>query len=560
MRANHALRSYTEYGTLSTGVSADSVTQVRSEYYDNKYWQYSGYKGEYTEKVKFMSQVESYFQDDDSLKGFSSIYAEFFNDIDSLRGNPASTSVRNQMISSAKKFCSYFHTVSSGLQKIQEDVNEQIKSTVDEVNSIAQKIALLNDQINDVEINGGYANDMRDQRALLVDELSTMVAVDVKETKVVNSKYPDMYTGATSYTVKINGLELVSDGQYRQLECEARKYKDNQNDAEGLYDIKWADNHSDFPTTSALATGTLKAMMQLRDGNNHANFSGTVTEASGRQLVVSKTNVKSELAMNLPPQGVITVGNREYTYSSFSMQQTVSGETTFSFTITSDTSGLSSMIGRDASVGESIDYKGICYYQSQMNEFLRAFTKAFNDIQHKGVDLNKNPMGSFFVAESVQGTELGFADAGSDRILSTSDSYYRLTASNLKVADACKDPSIFATAYLDDFNNGQDNQSLVEELQKLQKDVVMYRGSGGDQFLSTLISDVTVDSEESELLSNNYTTIVSTVEKQRTSISGVDEDEEALDLVKFQNAYNLCSKVVQIMSEMYDRLITSTGV
>lgn len=560
MRANHALRGYTEYGTLSTGVSADSVTQVRSEYYDNKYWQYSGYKGEYTEKVKFMSQVESYFQDDDSLKGFSSIYAEFFNDIDSLRGNPASTSVRNQMISSAKKFCSYFNAVSSGLQKIQEDVNDQIKSTVDEVNSIAQKIALLNDQINDVEINGGYANDMRDQRALLVDELSTMVAVDVKETKVVNSKYPDMYTGATSYTVKINGLELVSDGQYRQLECEARKYKDNQNDAEGLYDIKWADNHSDFPTTSALATGTLKAMMQLRDGNNHANFSGTVTEASGRQLVVSKTNVKSELAMNLPPQGVITVGNREYTYSSFSMQQTVSGETTFSFTITSDTSGLSSMIGRDASVGESIDYKGICYYQSQMNEFLRAFTKAFNDIQHKGVDLNKNPMGSFFVAESVQGTELGFADAGSDRILSTSDSYYRLTASNLKVADACKDPSIFATAYLDDFNNGQDNQSLVEELQKLQKDVVMYRGSGGDQFLSTLISDVTVDSEESELLSNNYTTIVSTVEKQRTSISGVDEDEEALDLVKFQNAYNLCSKVVQIMSEMYDRLITSTGV
>ena len=46
MRANHALRGYTEYGTLSTGVSADSVTQVRSEYYDNKYWQYSGYKGE----------------------------------------------------------------------------------------------------------------------------------------------------------------------------------------------------------------------------------------------------------------------------------------------------------------------------------------------------------------------------------------------------------------------------------------------------------------------------------------------------------------------------------
>lgn len=560
MKANNALRSYTEYGTLSTGVSAESVTQLRSEYYDNKYWQYSGFRGEYDEKVKYMDQLQTYFQDDSTIEGFSTIYAKFFNDIDSLRGNAADTSVRNQVISGAKKLCSYFNTVADGLKSIQEDLNEQINSTVDTINSIAQKIALLNDQINDVEINGSYANDMRDQRALLVDQLATMVTVDVQETKVVNSNYPDVYTGATNYTVKINGLELIDGNQYRQLECVAREYKDNQNDAEGLYDIRWADNHTEFPTTSNLATGSLKALMELRDGNNHANFSGTVKSASGRQVVIANCNVKSELAMNLPSQGVLTLGNREYTYSSFTMQKTPSGETTFSFTITSETTGLSSTVGREASVGTSIDFKGIPYYQSQMNEFLRAFTKAFNDIQHTGVDLHKNPMQSFFVADSVQGTELGFADADSDVVRSNGDSYYRLTASNLKVANACDDPSIFATADLENFENGQDYQEMIEEMMKLQKDVVMYRGSGGDQFLATMISDVTVDTEESVLLSDNYTTIVNIVEKQRTSISGVDEDEEALDLVKFQNAYNLCSKVVQIMSEMYDRLITSTGV
>ena len=560
MKANNSLRSYTEYGTLSTGVSAESVTQLRSEYYDNKYWQYSGFRGEYDEKVKYMDQLQTYFQDDSTIEGFSSIYADFFNDIDSLRGNAADTSVRNQVISGAKKLCSFFNTVSDGLKSIQEDLNEQINSTVDTINSIAQKIALLNDQINDVEINGSYANDMRDQRALLVDQLATMVTVDVQETKVVNSNYPDMYTGATNYTIKINGLELIDGNQYRQLECVAREYKDNQNDAEGLYDIRWADNHTEFPTTSNLATGSLKALMELRDGNNHSNFSGKVTSASGRQVVISNSNVKSELAMNLPSQGVLTLGNREYTYSSFTMQKTPSGETTFSFTITTETTGLSSTVGREASVGTSIDFKGIPYYQSQMNEFLRAFTKAFNDIQHKGVDLYKNPMQSFFVAESVQGMELGFADADSDVVRSNGDSYYRLTASNLKVAKACDDPSVFATADLENFENGQDYQEMIEEMMKLQKDVVMYRGSGGDQFLATMISDVTVDTDESILLSDNYTTIVNIVEKQRTSISGVDEDEEALDLVKFQNAYNLCSKVVQIMSEMYDRLITSTGV
>lgn len=560
MKANNALRSYTEYGTLSAGVSAESVTQLRSEYYDNKYWQYSGYRGEYDEKIKYMDQLQNYFRDDDTVKGFAMVYADFFNDIDSLRGSAADTSVRNQVISGAKKLCSYFNTVANGLKSIQEDLNEQINSTVDMINSTAQKIALLNKQINDVEVNGSYANDMRDQRALLVDQLSQIVSVDVEETKVVNTNYPEMYTGATNYVVKINGLAIVDGNEYRQLECVAREYKDNQNDADGLYDIRWADNHSEFSATSNIATGSLKALMQLRDGNDHANFSGKVESVTGRQVVVSNCNIKSDLAMNLPSQGVLMLGSREYTYSSFTMQKTPSGETTFSFTISSDITGMASMIGREASVGTSIDFKGIPYYQSQMNEFLRAFTKAFNDIQHKGVDLYKNPMQSFFVAESIQGTELGFADAEDAVLRSNGDNYYRLTAANLKVADACKDPAIFATADLENFENGQDYQEMIEEMMKLQKDVVMYRGSGGDQFLATIISDVTVDTEESSLLSDNYTTISNIVDKQRTSISGVDEDEEALDLVKFQNAYNLCSKVVQIMSEMFDRLITQTGV
>ena len=47
---------------------------------------------------------------------------------------------------------------------------------------------------------------------------------------------------------------------------------------------------------------------------------------------------------------------------------------------------------------------------------------------------------------------------------------------------------------------------------------------------------------------------------QRLSISGVDEDEESLDLLRFQQAYSLCSKVISVMNECYDRLITQTGV
>ena len=54
--------------------------------------------------------------------------------------------------------------------------------------------------------------------------------------------------------------------------------------------------------------------------------------------------------------------------------------------------------------------------------------------------------------------------------------------------------------------------------------------------------------------------IQAALETQRMSVSGVDEDEEALDLIKFQNAYNLSSKMISVMAEVYDKLIEETGV
>ncbi len=57
-----------------------------------------------------------------------------------------------------------------------------------------------------------------------------------------------------------------------------------------------------------------------------------------------------------------------------------------------------------------------------------------------------------------------------------------------------------------------------------------------------------------------YTNIQAALETQRMSVSGVDEDEEALDLIKFQNAYNLSSKMISVMAEVYDKLIEETGV
>ena len=58
----------------------------------------------------------------------------------------------------------------------------------------------------------------------------------------------------------------------------------------------------------------------------------------------------------------------------------------------------------------------------------------------------------------------------------------------------------------------------------------------------------------------NRSNLSTSIVNQRLSVSGVDEDEESMDLMRFQQAYNLCSKVISVMNECYDRLITQTGV
>ena len=71
---------------------------------------------------------------------------------------------------------------------------------------------------------------------------------------------------------------------------------------------------------------------------------------------------------------------------------------------------------------------------------------------------------------------------------------------------------------------------------------------------------MSIDANKATNFTKNYTNLQTTIQNQRLSIMGVDTDEEAMDLVKFQQAYNLSSKMMTVMNQLYDRLINNTGV
>ncbi|MGN0482616.1 MAG: flagellar hook-associated protein FlgK [Lachnospiraceae bacterium] len=594
-QAAEAIRVTAKYGTMGAGVQTTAIKQLRDEFYDKKYWENSCKEGLYERRLYYTKQIDSLFQDDDAITGFSSLLNKTFNAITTLQGKPDDTDVRTTVVSSSQDLCNYFNSMSQTLTDLQVSCNQEIDNLVTNINSIAQKISILNKQINVVELTGGYANELRDQRALLIDELSAIVPTTAVETQVVNSQNPDDPTGATNFQVKINGQVLVDTFEYRTLQCVSRKEKVNQSDVDGLYDITWSDTGNKFNVTANSCIGSLKALFDVRDGNNNENFRGVVSKATSTYIDISNPSQSTIDQMTMSERGLLTVDNTKYAYDGFDVKTDENGNiSTYRFYLKNPItqSEASGMVAKDASLGEGISFMGIPYYMAQMNSFVRSYCKEFNDIQKQqtydaqghpinimddsyGVDGYGNKAGNFFDAKDVTGLRESYefteytkkstdnlADTADDTTFANKDTYYKLTASNLQVRkELLKDANLMATETREEYINGvADHSTVVNELLTLKSDRTIFRGNSADGFLKCMISDVSVSTQESEIFYNNYNNISNTITNQRMSVSGVDEDEEALDLIKFQNAYNLASRMIQTLTEIYDRLILQTGV
>ena len=571
--ASDALRISQSYGMAGTGVTVTDINQVRNEFYDVKYWQAQTNLGQYDMKMYYMYQIEDYFTDKDTVEGFEPIFSAMFDSLEEVYKQAGTPSTKTQFIGAAGDLCEYFNAQATNLEKLQLGVNEEIKNKVDEINSIAEQIATLNKQINTIEVNHLRANELRDKRNLLIDQLSRIVDVEVRETPIYTTPGGTEKSGIYTYEVSIAGGQILVQGyEYNTLECVARSAEEkvNQSDADGLFEITWS-NTMDFNLYGANLGGELKGLIEVRDGNNEEYFHGTTKKVDdngdGTYTVTIEVPNKDYLTdMNkctLPDSGQLTLVNTKYKYSGFEFDGT--NPPTYTFKIERDAGQADPTIfdGKEASVGTKIDYQGIPYYQEQMNEWVRIFAKAMNDIEKTAVDEEGNPAEVLFTAkDKVNGTEIKFDDSLADNKYKSSDSdYYRLTAGNLSINnEMVKDASKFGTTV--DIKKGGDAQDVTELLLTVHddKNKVNFRGCSSKEFLQCITSDIALSANNAKTFTENYTNINKSVSQTRLSISGVDNDEEALHLVKFQEAYNLSAKVMQIMTEIYDRLILQTGV
>ena len=565
-QANNALRVFATYGCAGAGVDTIAIERVRDSFYDVKYWDNNCKYGEFSVKKYYTGMFEDYF-DDEGSSGFTSIFNNFSNCLQSVTTNSSSDKSKQQFIASAKALTDYFNNIYGSLQELQKDINLEIKQNVEAINSLAQKISTLNKQINTIELSGARANELRDQRDLLIDELSEIVDVEINEIPVLAADDPKRDTNINRYMVRIAGGQILVDGSdYNTISYVARSddEKVNQTDVDGLYRFMW-DNGNEFNLSNATLGGKLKGLVDIRDGNNGANFNGKVELVTPKDpadpnssttvaIKVTEDYLKTMQDCTLPEKGVINIGNTLCYYSSWEFDEATS---TYTFTMNDQKSPVidKKMEGKDAKTEKQIKYQGIPYYMEQMNAWIRGFSEKVNEIFTNGFNASGEAGCIFFTGTKGNGeeyTENDFTDA---------NGYYELTAGNFTInSDLIRDANLLGTKSTSDI--GVEECGQIKELIALltNKNTFSFRNGTAGQLLEAILSDVSLNAGDANMFYDTYDCLKNSIDNQRSSISSVDEDEEAVGMVKFQYSYTLASKMVQTLTEVYDQLILRTGV
>lgn len=582
--ASTAMRAFASHGCIGAGVDTLGAERVRDIYYDEKYWNNNSKLGEFDKKQYYCAIIENYLRDDrgtNEVKGFTTIFNEYHSAMDSLSNHTGETNYALEFIGKAGNLCEYFNILYNNFQKMQTDVNDEIKIKTDEINGVAQQIALLNKQINMVEANGNtVANDLRDKRDLLIDQLSAVVDVKCEERPIKDLGGDD--TNINEYIVSIaGGQTLVNGYEYRQLECVPREtwQKANQNDVDGLYDVRWTDTEEDVGLSANNVRGELKGLYEMRDGNNAEAFHGKVSNVNKQNKTVTVATTDSYLKdiskSTLPlTNGQIMLSGDLYYYDSFTFETDELGNTYYTFQLSEDKSRNPVMpsgdiTGKTAKIGEQVAYQGIPYYLEQMNEWVRDYAYHFNEIYgvENATDFNgNNHEGDIFFTgnNDVAGGQYnlkGVSLYATSYDSSQNNGYYMLTAGNFNVEKSIQDDASTLATHTGE-GEGVSKYDIINNLKDLStnKDKMVFRGCDAQSFLICLMGDSGLNAQSANSFQEIYSSIEESIANSRFSVSGVDSDEEAANMIKFQNAYNLASKMISVLSECYDRLITQTGV
>lgn len=488
---------------IGLGVSYSKTRQVRDYFLDQTYRKESGRCEFYQVSKDALEEIE-FLLDEMNGETFQSSLKNLWESVQELSKHPNNVVTQGLLVERCSEFLSRADSVYSGLKDYQLNLNNTVQAKVNAINDHAKGIKELNDQIRRIEVAGfEEANDLRDARNQLIDELAGMANISYTEDTEGN------------VCIQLEGEDLVK----RDVVYEIGLYTDSTT---GFYTPFWvhnatwtlnAEGQRDYDITGAEVfnmeqvissdlntdVGSLKSTLLAR-GDHIANYTdlkeGNYKNSVSQSVVMNVMAEFDQLVHNIATtMNKVLADAAEKAYAQ--------GDTTYL---------------RDAN-GDPIQI------------FQKVGSKGYN-ADHTYMEEEDDMPATLYTIDNIQINQL-----------------------------LLQQPSLLGFVRSDE-SVDFDTMTAMKEAFMAENNVLnpnVKKQSNFEDYYGDLISQVANSgSIYGSILTNQQETVDSTF-SAREQIIGVSQDEELSNMIKYQNAYNAASRYINVIDEMLEHILSTLG-
>lgn len=546
---------------VGTGVDIDSVTRARNSFVDKQMWAESSTLGYGTTMQSSLSKVEGVFNEPTSGTGLQTVLNQFWSAWQTLSTNASDSGARTAVRQRGVEVANAIQHAAEQLENMAVDVNSTLDIKVGNINQITSEIYGLNKQISTIETGGSdHANDLRDKRDLLVDQLSSLGNISVNEDQYGN------------YIIQSGGVTLVDKAGYTALTTEP-----SSKDPVYGYEVK---NVYVAPTGTAPARpmnftgGEIKGLIDSRDSttsgvkgylnnldtiskfllqdfnNVHKEGYGTDNSTGNNFFGAPGTDYSSSSALAdgkwLTELGTKGVNTDLFTGTGLNLiaAKTAAGSVTMSQSNVTMTQSNTS--GGKATVAVSGTYSSA----NSTTTITLKITSIGTGGQVTGMSYSTDNGASYTpLVPTVSGSTYTFPDFTVAGLTFT-------PGIATATANAANDTYTFTVPQ---GNAAGDNATLLANQLKTATSSTL-GGATLDSYYASTIGTLGVQSQDAQRTVDNQQSLVDQITTWREETSGVNMDEEMTNMIRFQKGYNAAARILTTMDEMLDKLINGTGM
>jgi len=512
---------------IGLGVTYSRVKQVRDIFLDTTYRKESGRCSFYQTTTETMEEAESLLGE---LNGeaFQTNMNDLWTAVQELVKDPSSSIVQGLLVQRAGEFVERAVNIYEGMTFYQNNLNLQIKQTVEKINEYGKRILELNEEIRCVEAGGvERANDFRDARNQILDELGSLVNISVKEGNYgevsVRIENVDFIKGETCYEIALDQDETT--GFYTPYWPQNASYVIGE-DGGRIYNKTGAEVFNlkrEISSDKNTDIGGLKAMLLAR-GDHQADYTDIEKDYS---------SVSESVIMNIQAE----------------FDQLVHNIATKVNSILAEAAGV---VQGDLTLADGTVLSDVSYCEDVTDGYMR---------KEDG-----SPIQMFAKVTTEAYSKVTGADGKEYWVYNEEDfaqQDFLYTLKNIRIDEELQQKPASLSFMMKDGSVDVETaeklkDAFTEEIYTLNPEVK--KTTTFLDYYNDLVSQVANSGAVYRSIFTNQEDTVEATENARQQIIGVSSDEELSNMIRFQNAFNASSRYVNAISEMLAHLINTLGV